>query len=68
MSNRKRKAPADEVVAGNAVPERGASRFDYPAAFSSSSPLATDSYFLNLYASEPNFRQLASQDAAFAAV
>ncbi|KAK4445974.1 hypothetical protein QBC34DRAFT_450998 [Podospora aff. communis PSN243] len=68
MSNRKRKAPADEVAAGNTVPERGASRFDYPASRSSASPLAADSYFLNLYASEPNFRQLASQDAAFAAI
>ncbi|KAK0641968.1 hypothetical protein B0T16DRAFT_420787 [Cercophora newfieldiana] len=70
MNSRKRKAPADEVaLGGDTALNTGASSSSnskYPLTLDNASPLAVDNYFQNLYASEPNFKQLARQDAAFA--
>jgi len=71
MNSRKRKTPVDEAepgsenTPGSKTGAPTSNRLHRPPV-TSASPLAADTYFQNLYSSEPNFKQLGKQDAAFA--
>lgn len=73
MSSRKRKMPDDGDESGtrtaSSLPSLASTIPKWHPGLASSEPsIANDGYFRNLYAAEPDFKQLARQDAAFAAV
>lgn len=75
MNNRKRKTAADGPgTASESSPANPGSGLNPPApkrphlSSGTETPLQADSYFRKLYSSEPDFKQLAKQDAAFASL